>query len=148
VVSQNGRLNLPFAGDPLERIDATMLELEPGACDCLHDGPRCQDITWTGQSGDTSTDMYSDTTKIITAYLALPGVNACPDLQTKMTSTVGHHLCAADGAGRAIETGQEPVACLLDFPSPEVTETIPDHLVVSLQKATPDLIALGSRSSR
>ena len=76
--------------------------------------------------------MHSDATKVVAAYFALSGVNACPDLQTKVTSTIGHHLCAADGTGRAIETGKKTIASVLDFPTPEVTETVPDYLVVSL----------------
>ena len=129
-------------------MDPTMLELESGARDRLDDRPRRQDVTCTSKSGDTGTDMHGDTTKIVTAYFALSGMDACSDLQTKMTSTLSHHLCTADGTRWAIETGQETIAGLLDFPAPEMTEAVPDHLVVSLQKLPPGLIAFGSRSFR
>src|SRR5680860_1909317 len=37
---------------------------------------------------------------------------------------------------------------VLDIPTPEMTEAVPDHLVVLLQKDAPNLIAIGSRSFR
>ena len=103
-----------------------------------------QRVRWV-MNKEAHADQISE---IVTAYFALSGMDARSDLDAKVTSTVSHHLCAADGSRWAIETGQETIAGLLDFPASEVTEAVPDDLVVSFEKVPPGLIAFGSRSFR
>ena len=112
-------------------MSASVIEDESRAGHRLHDRPRCEHFAFTGESGYACANMHRNPAEVVTAYLALSGVNAGSGLQAKFTNTLTDELRAADGTCGAFETCQEAVAGLFDLASSEVRQTVADYVVVT-----------------
>jgi hypothetical protein len=59
--------------------------------------------------------MHGDTTELLAHDLALPGVNACANVNAQLPDRVHNCLTAADGTRRTIKCRQEAVPGSIDF---------------------------------
>jgi hypothetical protein len=135
------RQDRPVPGDP-GQLDVTYLtEADARTGNEVAYGARCQDLAWLGQVGKSGTDVHGDAAKVAVHDLALAGVDADPEGKAASLGSVADAEGSPDGAGGAIEGGQDAIAEVFDFLATEAGEMPPDVLVVRGQELTPDIVA-------
>jgi len=90
-----------------------------------------------GLGGDAGADVHRDPSDLAVQHLALPGVQARPDLQPQFPHGLGDGQSAADRPRRSVETGQEPVAGRIDLPTAETHQLTAHQGVVAPQQFPP-----------
>jgi hypothetical protein len=81
--------------------------------------------------------VHRDAPDVVVEQLAFPGVQAGPDLQAVLGQLGPDCIGRADGSGRAVKGGQEPIPGRLDLATTESRQVSPNRLVVFLQDAMP-----------
>src|SRR4029079_5534066 len=94
---------------------------------------RDQDLAGTRGGPDAGADVHGHAGHVVTADLALSGVQSRADLEAQSTHRIGDVGRAADAAGRPVERGQEAVAGRLDLAALVAAEVAPHEVVVQLE---------------
>src|SRR5918992_1244269 len=103
-----------------------------GADHQVLDGPRDQHLAALGERGDAGADVDGDPADVAVQQLALPGVQAAADAQPQPVELLDDLLRTEDGAGRAVEGGDETVAQGLDLAPAMPPEQVADDRVVAI----------------
>src|SRR5262249_27219847 len=88
------RVQPPLAPDALQLVATAVLEVDAGAGDELPDRARDEDLARRRVRRDARADMHGDSGHLCVDHLALPGVEARPELQ----SQIAHGCADRDGA--------------------------------------------------
>ena len=105
-----GGQDLPRVGHTFELVDPAVLELDARPRDEVADSARHEDLAGPRERADPGGDVHRHSGDVVAADLALPGVQAGPDLDPQPDGRVGGRLCAADprGPGRRTSRGTRP----------------------------------------
>src|SRR6185312_6241675 len=108
------RVQLPIVGDAFECVHAAVYEADSGTDDQVLHGPRGEKLVGSREVADASCDDDAEAGDVVSAQLHLSGVEPGPDIEAQRLGPRSDLLCACDGAGRAIERGQQSVTGRLD----------------------------------
>src|SRR5215207_3967980 len=136
--------HLPLAGHALQSWTAAVGEVDAGAGDEIADGTGDENLARVCDRGDARPDVHGDPGEVITAQLALTGVETGPNLEPEIAGTGRDGLGTVDGATGSVESGQEAVARGLDLLPAEPVQLMTDRRVVRVQQLVPALVASGS----
>lgn len=132
---------LPGSRHTLEVVFATIVELDARANDeVLHCG-RNDDLSSTSDGPDACRNMYSQPTKIITAYFAFPSVESCTQLHTELRRGGDDGAGATNCSTWAIKGGDKAVSSRLDLLATESLKLISHSLIMSSEDAPPSSVA-------
>src|SRR4029078_11738045 len=127
---------MPFVRDALQRVDAAVTEVRPGADDeilhCARDDP----LARSRKGHDPRRDGNSDPAERAVTQLNLAAVQACPDLEADAREPIAARPRRADAACRAVERRLHAVAGRLpDFPAVALDLGARDVVVTREQRA-------------
>ena len=117
--ASSDREQAPFAGDAGKRPAPAVGELEPGAGDEVADGLRHEHLAGRGLSGDAGGDLHREAADAVPLELDLAGVHPGADADAERPERADDRAGAADGARRAVEGGEDPIAGSLDLAAAE-----------------------------
>ena len=132
---------MPLVGHTPERVDAAVVELDPGAHDEILDGGGHEDLSRRGQRRDPGADVDGDAADIGPVELDLARVEAGPDLQPQVSDSGDDRLRAANRTSRTVERREESVASRNDLPSTEPLELVACDRVMAVEQLLPGVIA-------
>jgi hypothetical protein len=112
-------------------------EREPGADDELLHGSRHEHLSRPGERRHARADVDGETSHLIGAALDLAGVETGANLQAETAHAVADGAGARHRAGRAVETGKDPVPRGVHFASPKALDLAAHEPVVLLEKIVP-----------
>src|SRR3989304_4100943 len=101
----------PLIGNALQGVSSAILESNPGPGHQVLHGAGNQHFVLARHSCHAGGDVNSDAADILPHQLALAAVETGADTDAKGPGTVADGAGAADCPGRAVEGGQETVAC-------------------------------------
>src|SRR2546426_88719 len=99
-------VELPFTGDALEGVGASLGEDEPRPRDKIDDRSRHENFARTGKRRNALADVDGDATYVLATQLDLPGVEAGAHLDAEGTNSCADRLRATHRPGRPIERGE------------------------------------------
>ena len=140
-LSARYREDAPLAGYSFEDVLAAVGELDARTGDQVFDGARDQYFATSCHCGDACADMHGYSRDIVSDDLALARVEPCAHLDPERQDGALNRTCAANRAGRAVERGEEAIACRVDLPSAEAREFFPYGAVVCFQQVAPPPIS-------
>src|SRR5438034_7939679 len=127
-----------------EFVLALVVELEPRAGGQVLDRAGHDDFARLSKRGDVGTGGNREPGHLALVQLALARMNPGAQFEPDLVDALHDPLCAPDGARRAVEGREEPVACGVPLDSPEARELPADESMVALEEPAP----LWSPSSR
>ena len=111
----------PPAGDPLELMEAAILERERAAHDGAEHRARHERLAWLGQAADARCDVHGHARHVVADQLALARVHADAELDAERARGTVDREGASQSSGRwACKRRQEAVAHRLDLPAAEL----------------------------
>ena len=125
---------------PLSTWVPAILEGDPGTVDQILDSARHEHLSCVGQGGNSCSDVDCNATDVITARLALAGVQAASNVDAQFRHAFSESGGAAKRTGRAVERGQEPVASVFYDATLEAGNFGAGDLIVPLEQFTPALV--------
>jgi len=124
-------------------VDLSILELNVGSCDQIHDGSRDQDLARLSESGDPGPDVHGDSGNSLIGHFHLARVNAGANLNAEFMNMTADAHCAPNRPSRPIEGGEETIASGVDFSSPKAGELMSHRTVMQFKEITPLTVTHG-----
>ena len=106
-------------GNALEDMETAVFESQIGAKHEFLDGAGHEDLSGSSSCCDTCSDVHGDSSDTVWTAFHLTAVDTGSDLEPEKRERVADRLCGSDGARRAIEGGEEAVACGVDLDTVE-----------------------------
>src|SRR6266540_3187475 len=131
----------PNAGDTLQNLLASLLELDPRPGDEVSHRRGDEHLPGGRSRGHARADVDCDAADLVAEELTLPGVHPAADLETEVANCFGDRLRTHDRARRAVECGEESVAGVVDLAAPEPVELATDERVMTLEELGPGVVA-------
>ena len=110
----------PVAGYALQVLSSPILERQPGACDEVSHRRRDKHFAGFCQRGDSRSDVYGNSAKLVAHDFALAGMEARSDLESERPYVVRDG--AAHRASRAVERGQKAIPGGIDLATAKAGE--------------------------
>ncbi len=136
---------MPFPRDTLQRVGATILEIESRPGHQILHGARDKHLAGFSKGSDTGADVHGDPAELRAHQLALASVEASPHSQAEALDAGTHGGGGAHGAGGSIEGCDETVATGVDLSASELREFLTHNGMMRLEEAAPVPIADLSR---
>lgn len=138
----DGGVEPPFIGDAFEGVRAAVDEFDVGAGDEVFDGAGDEDFIGGCECGDAGCDVDGDAADVVVLKeVDEAGVEACPDVEVEGVDGLGDFEGGTDGAGGAIEGGEEAIAEGFDFASAVAGEDGADGGIVAREEGGVLLVA-------
>jgi hypothetical protein len=132
---------VPFAGNAFELVGSALLEFKPRPDHEVAQRAGHEHVVRPGQCAHTRADVYGDTTDVITANLALAGVQPGPHLDAERLDCVANRHGAADRSLRAVEHREEAIARRVHLAAPKASELRSDDGVMRVKQGVPVAVA-------
>lgn len=85
--------------------------------------------------------MDGDAAELVADHLALASVHSCSDAEAQLPDGITDGAGAADGPRGTVERREEPIACRVDFTTPEALELLADDQVMLCDEVSPAAVA-------
>src|SRR5918994_2466396 len=102
-VAESSYVEMPVAGNALERLGATVLEVDARAGGEIPDDTGDEHLARPGLGSDPRADVNGDALDGAGHELHLPGVDARPDLEAELAYRVDRSMGARDRARWTVE---------------------------------------------
>src|SRR5262245_6964947 len=137
---RSGCVEMPSAGNALQLVLASIVELEPRTGDEILHRARHEDLVGLGERGDTLADVHRHASDVVAAKLELARVQSHTDVDPEAAGRSDNGVPAPDRARWSVERRQNPVAGRLHLTAAEHRELLSHGFVVRVQHCLPVLI--------
>src|SRR5271170_7116077 len=115
-------VDVPFAGNPFEGLNATVTETQTGARHQVLHRARHQNLVCVGERSDARADVHRYAADIVADHFALPRMQPGADSDAKRLDFLRYRASAAYAARRPVEGGENAVARALHLIAAEARE--------------------------
>src|SRR5205807_410397 len=136
-----GGVEVPLAGDPVERVHAAIAELEPGAGDEILDGAGDEHLARARLRRDAGARVHGDAGHLAVDDLALAGMQPESQLEVAPLDRLANRAGTADRARRSVERDEEAVAGCVDLAAAGALELASHDAAVLLEQIAPAAVA-------
>src|SRR5262245_12872430 len=131
----------PLPGHTLEGVQAAFGELDARAQHEVADGARDEYFPGLGKCADPGTDVHGESGYVVSAPLALTGVQACANAEPDPARIRGDPGCATNCTGGSVEDREKPVTQVLDLLSFVSNQLCAHEFIVLLEHRAPCAVA-------
>src|SRR5438105_3634686 len=117
-----GAVRPPLTGDALQGAGTGVLEREPRTAREIADGARYEDFAGRRFACEAGTEVHRHADELVSADLALAGVDTGAHLEAQRTRGLADGARAADRARGAVERGEEAVTGVVDLLAAEALQ--------------------------
>src|SRR5262245_58036126 len=132
---------LPAPRNTLELVLTAICEIDARADHEVLDGLGHQDLSGRCQGSHARSDVDGQPSEVVTADLALTGVEADAQVDPEFPGRLDDRLCAANGASRAVEGCKEAVPAGFDLSTTMPPELLAHGSVVAVEQRPPTVVA-------